>query len=148
MTPSVSVRPRQKILCVDDQSANLRALEVVIDLPGVVLLQASSGAEALQLLLDNNDIALALLDVQMAEMDGYEVAELMRSHRRSRHIPIIFLTAINKDMGHVFKGYDAGAVDYIFKPFEPRVLLSKVEFFLELEHISFAGIVFKENINL
>lgn len=133
MKPSVSVRPRQKILCVDDQSANLRALEVVIDLPGVVLLQASSGAEALQLLLDNNDIALALLDVQMAEMDGYEVAELMRSHRRSRHIPIIFLTAINKDMGHVFKGYDAGAVDYIFKPFEPRVLLSKVEFFLELD---------------
>ncbi|MFZ5722949.1 MAG: GGDEF/EAL domain-containing response regulator [Pseudomonadota bacterium] len=123
----------QKILCVDDQAANLLALEALIDLPGVALLKAGSGAEALELLLENDDIALALLDVQMAEMDGYEVAELMRRHRRSRRIPIIFITAINKDIRHVFQGYEAGAVDYIFKPVEPRILLSKIGFFLELD---------------
>lgn len=123
----------QKILCVDDQPANLLALEAIIEMPGVELLKAGSGAEALELLLANDNIALALLDVQMAEMDGYEVAELMRTHRRSRAIPIIFLTAINKDIRHVFQGYDAGAVDYIFKPVEPRVLLSKIEVFLEMD---------------
>ena len=126
----------QKILCVDDQSANLVALEAIIDIPGVQLLKANSGTEALQMLLQNTDIALALLDVQMAEMDGYEVAELMRSHQRSRHIPIIFLTAINKDLRQVFKGYDAGAVDYIFKPAEPRILLSKIQVFLDLDRKS------------
>ncbi len=126
----------QRILCVDDQPANLVALETILDLPGVELLKASSGAEALQCLLDNDDIALALLDVQMAEMDGYEVAELMRSHRRSRHIPIIFLTAINKDLRHVFRGYESGAVDYLFKPVEPAILLSKVRIFLDLDRKS------------
>ncbi len=123
----------QKILCVDDQPANLRALEEVIALPNVVLLTATSGAEALELLLEHEDIALALLDVQMAEMDGYEVAELMRRHRRSQHIPIIFLTAVNREAHHVFQGYKSGAVDYIFKPFEPTVLLAKIAFFLELD---------------
>jgi diguanylate cyclase (GGDEF)-like protein/PAS domain S-box-containing protein len=124
---------KQKILCVDDQPANLTALEALLDLPGVDLVKAGSGAEALQMLLEHEHIALVLLDVQMAAMDGYEVAKLMRSHKRSRNIPIIFLTAINKDPRHVFKGYDSGAVDYIFKPFEPRVLLSKVGVFLELD---------------
>ncbi|MFZ5755717.1 MAG: EAL domain-containing response regulator [Pseudomonadota bacterium] len=123
----------QKILCVDDQPANLLALDAIVELPGVELLKATSGAEALEMLLANDNIALALLDVQMAEMDGYEVAELMRTHRRSRKIPIIFLTAINTDIRHVFQGYDAGAVDYIFKPVEPRILLSKIEFFLDLD---------------
>lgn len=125
---------RQKILCVDDQPANLVALEAVLDMPDVVLLKAASGSEALQVLLENEDIALALLDVQMAEMDGYEVAELMRSHPRSRDIPIIFLTAINKDIRHVFRGYESGAVDYLLKPLEPAILRSKVRVFLDLDN--------------
>lgn len=123
----------QRILCVDDQPANLVALEALIELPGVALLKAGSGAEALELLLAHDDIALALLDVQMAEMDGYEVAELMRRHRRSRHIPIIFLTAINKDIRHVFQGYESGAVDYLFKPADPGILLAKINVFLEMD---------------
>lgn len=123
----------QRILCVDDHAANLVALEAVLEMPGVELLLAGSGDEALDLLAAAPDIALALLDVQMGGMDGYQLAERMRSRPELRQVPIIFLTAINKDARHVFQGYESGAVDYIFKPLEPRILRSKVEFFLALD---------------
>jgi len=119
------------ILLVDDRPENLLALETILNRPGLNLLKALSGNEALGLLLDY-DFALILLDVQMPEMDGFETAELMRGNAETRHIPIIFVTAISKEQKHVFKGYEAGAVDYLFKPLDPDILQSKVNIFLEL----------------
>jgi PAS domain S-box-containing protein len=121
------------ILIVDDRDDGLIALEAVLqDLPGVRLVRAQSGEEALQLLHDY-DFAVILLDVQMPQMDGFEVAQtIRRDYRRYKHTPIIFVTAISKEDRYVYKGYDVGAVDYIFKPFEPRVLRSKVSVFVDL----------------
>jgi CheY-like chemotaxis protein len=96
------------------------------------LIKATSGNEALGLLLEH-DFALLLLDVQMPEMDGFEVADLIQQDEKNKHIPIIFLTAISKEDAHVFKGYRSGAVDYLFKPFDPYILQSKVSVFLELD---------------
>ena len=122
------------VLIVDDVAQNIVALEALLARPGVALLAASSGAQALDLLLAH-EVALALLDVQMPEMDGFELAELMRGTERTRHIPIIFLTAGARDAGRLFRGYEAGAVDFLFKPIEPHVLRSKVEVFVALhEH--------------
>jgi diguanylate cyclase (GGDEF)-like protein len=95
------------------------------------IIKASSGNQALSLILEY-DFALVLLDVQMPEMDGFETAELMRGSEKSRHIPIIFITAISKDQRCIFKGYELGAVDYLFKPIEPVILKSKVSIFIEL----------------
>jgi len=122
---------KTNILLVDDRPENLLALETVLKRPGLNLLKAFSGNEALGMLLDY-DFALILLDVQMPEMDGFETAELMRGNEETRHIPIIFVTAISKEQKHVFKGYEAGAVDYLFKPLDPVILQSKVRIFLEL----------------
>ena len=119
------------ILLVDDRPENLLALETILKRPGLNLLKASSGNEALGMVLDH-DFALILLDVQMPEMDGFETAELMRGNDETRHIPIIFVTAINKEQKHVFKGYEAGAVDYLFKPLDPDILQGKVNIFLDL----------------
>jgi two-component system cell cycle response regulator len=119
------------LLIVDDQPANLLALESLLELPDVQIIKASSGNEALGIMLEH-DIALVLMDVQMPEMDGFETAEVMRHNSRTRNIPIIFVTAINKEEKHIFKGYDAGAVDYLFKPLDPHILTSKVHVFLEL----------------
>src|SRR5205085_4075185 len=91
----------------------------------------TSGEEALKHLL-HEDFAVILLDVQMPGLDGFETAELIKQRERTRHIPIIFLTAISKEERHVFRGYSAGAVDYLFKPFDPEVLRSKVGVFVEL----------------
>ena len=112
------------ILLVDDKPKNLIALEGVLDNPRLNLVKANSGREALSLILDY-DFALVLLDVQMPDMDGFETAELMRGIEKTKHIPIIFVTAINKDQKYVFKGYEAGAVDYMFKPVDPEILNSK-----------------------
>ena len=122
---------RVKILAVDDRPENLLALEALLDSPEVEVIKTNSGQDALSLML-SHDFALVLLDVQMPEMDGFETAELMRGHKNTRHVPIIFATAISKDQKHVFKGYDAGAVDYMFKPLDPDILRSKVEVFLQL----------------
>ena len=122
---------KAKILIVDDRPENLFVLESLLDEPDVELVTASSGNEALAKILDN-DFALVLLDVQMPGMDGYEVAELMRGNRHTRHIPIIFVTAKHKEQASIFKGYDSGAVDYLFKPLEPVILKGKVGVFLEL----------------
>jgi signal transduction histidine kinase len=119
------------VLVVDDVPQNLTALEALLAQDGVTVLKAASGAEALELLL-RHDVALALLDVQMPEMDGFALAELMRGSSRTRHVPIIFLTASPNDPARSFKGYDAGAVDFLHKPLEPRVLLSKVNVFIQL----------------
>ncbi len=120
------------ILIVDDRPENLITLEVLLENPELNIVKAESGNEALGLMLQY-DFALVLLDVQMPEMDGFETAELMRSARKTKHIPIIFVTAFQTEKHHIFKGYDSGAVDYLFKPLEPAVLKSKVDVFLELQ---------------
>ena len=119
------------ILLVDDNPKNLVALESILDRPDVELFRAASGNEALAQVLEH-EFALVLMDVQMPEMDGFETAALMRGIEKSRHIPIIFVTAINKEQKYVFKGYESGAVDYLFKPLEPEILNSKVNIFIDL----------------
>ncbi len=119
------------ILLVDDISGNLLALEGLLESPDLNIVKATSGNEALGLMLEY-DFALVLLDVQMPEMDGFETAELMRGSERTKHTPIIFVTAISKEQKHVFKGYETGAVDYLFKPLDPHILISKVNVFLDL----------------
>lgn len=119
------------MLVVDDTPPNITAMEAVLDDPKINLIKAASGNEALAALLDN-EIALVLLDVQMPEMDGFEVAELMRAKEATRSIPIIFVTAINKEEQYVFKGYALGAVDYLFKPIDADVLRCKVNVFIRL----------------
>ncbi len=126
--PSASV----KILLVDDLENNLLALSALLRRDGVELLLARSGPEALELLLAN-PIALALVDVQMPGMDGFELAELMRGSERTRHVPIIFVTAGASDARRVFQGYESGAVDFLYKPIDPHILQSKVGVFIELE---------------
>ena len=122
--------PRARILVVDDHAPNLLALEATLDDLGEVV-KAHSGAEALLRLL-REDFALILLDVQMPGMDGFEAARLIKERERSRLIPIVFLTAHNRDAAHVFQGYAQGAVDYVLKPFAPEILRSKVSVFVEL----------------
>jgi len=118
-------------LLVDDLPANLLSLEALLRREGLVLLKAQSGEAALELLL-RHDIALALVDVQMPEMDGFQLAEFMRGNERTRHIPIIFVTAGSADAQRRFRGYEAGAVDFIHKPVEPDVLRSKANVFFDL----------------
>ena len=120
-----------KCLLVDDLPENLVALEALLKSDGLKCHKASSGEEALELLLVH-DYALALLDVQMPGMDGFELAELMRGSERSRHVPIIFVTAGSGDTARRFRGYEAGAVDFIQKPIEPDILRSKANVFFEL----------------
>lgn len=123
---------RAKFLLVDDLDENLLALSALLRRDDVELLTARSGPEALELLLLHHDIALALLDVQMPSMDGFELAELMRGSERTKHIPIIFVTAGAHDPHRIFKGYDSGAVDFLFKPLEPHILKSKADVFYRL----------------
>jgi PAS domain S-box-containing protein len=127
----VGARGRASILLVDDVEDNLVALEAILEPLGQDLVRARSGEQALRELL-RREIALILLDVQMPVLDGFETAELIKQRERTRSIPIIFLTAISKEEQHVFRGYEAGAVDYLFKPFDPEVLRSKVQVFIEL----------------
>jgi PAS domain S-box-containing protein len=119
------------ILVVDDRPENLLALEAILEPLGQHIVRASSGEDALRCLLER-DFALILLDVQMPNLNGFETARLIKSRERTRFIPIIFLTAISKDAEYVFRGYSVGAVDYMFKPFQPEILRSKVQVFVEL----------------
>jgi PAS domain S-box-containing protein len=123
--------PTAKILLVDDRAENLLALEAILEPLEQELVRAESGEEALRRLL-HDEYAAILLDVQMPRLDGFQTAELIKQRERTRHVPIIFLTAISKDAEHVFRGYEAGAVDYITKPFDPHVLRAKVAVFVEL----------------
>ena len=122
---------KAKILLVDDRPENLLALEAILSALDQTLVRASSGEEALKALL-TDDFAVILLDVQMPDMDGFETAAHIKRRERTRDIPIIFLTAINHGPHHTFRGYAAGAVDYISKPFDPWVLRAKVSVFVEL----------------
>jgi two-component system, sensor histidine kinase and response regulator len=123
--------PRIKVLLVDDLAENLLALRSLLRRDDLEILQARSGREALELLLDH-EVAVALLDVQMPEMDGFELAELMRGSERTRHVPIILVTAGSREEQRVFRGYDAGATDFLFKPLEPYAVQSKVDTFVQL----------------
>ena len=119
------------ILLVDDRAENLLALEAILEPLGQILIRADSGPQALKKVLIS-EFAAILLDVQMPGMNGFEVAEIIKSREKSRTIPIIFLSAISKEDAYVFKGYSMGAVDYVFKPFNPEVLRSKVAVFVDL----------------
>jgi len=122
---------RMKILLVDDIKANLLSISNLLECEESDIFTAGSGNEALSLMLDN-DFAVVLLDVMMPEMNGFEVAEIMKSHERTRMIPIIFITAMDDDEDFLFKGYESGAIDFLFKPVNPVVLKSKVNVFCEL----------------
>jgi PAS domain S-box-containing protein len=119
------------ILLVDDRSDNLLALEAILGDMGHTLIRANSGEEALKQIL-KYDFAAILLDVQMPNMNGFETARLIKSRERSKHIPVIFITAINRSEEHVYQGYSMGAVDYLFKPVIPEVLRAKVKTFVDL----------------
>src|SRR5579883_126363 len=130
IAPELAPVQKMKILLVDDTPENLVSLEATLSGLGEELVLANSGKEALRHLL-NEDFAVILLDVRMPDMDGFETAELIRSRPRSRHTPILFLTGY-KNEEHLFRGYDLGAVDFLFKPIVPEVLRSKVAVFVEL----------------
>jgi PAS domain S-box-containing protein len=119
------------VLLVDDRPENLLALEAILEPLGQNLVRAGSGEDALRRLLEQ-DFAVILLDVQMPGMDGFETAATIKQRQRTRDIPIIFLTAISKEEQHVFQGYEVGAVDYVFKPFDAAILRSKVVVFIDL----------------
>ena len=127
-----SAPERVKCLLVDDIEENLTALEALLLCDEVQILKASSGPEALELLLQHNDVALALLDVQMPDMNGFELAELLRGSERTRHVPLIFITAGSRDGNWQFKGYENGAVDFLYKPVDAHALINKANVFFEL----------------
>lgn len=121
-----------KILLVDDRPDNLMSMEIVLENQGYKFYKATSGKDALKILLKEEDFSLILLDVRMPIMDGYETAELIYSREKLRLVPIIFITGQDYEETAMFKGYQAGAVDYIRKPFNPQILRSKVAVFAEL----------------
>jgi PAS domain S-box-containing protein len=128
---SARVLGRVKILLVDDSPANLAALQATLDTPEYELVTAGSGEEALKRLLEG-DYAVIILDVMMPGMDGYEVASLIKQRERTRHVPILFLTATSRDLSNVYRSYAAGAVDCLAKPGDPDVIRAKVAVFAEL----------------
>ena len=128
MAPAAAVA---SILIVDDDQGNLKALQELLQGLGQNLVLANSGEAALRRVL-KEDFAVILLDARMPGVDGFETAKLIRERPRSRHTPIIFITGAYEDVGSVFRGYEVGAVDYIVKPLDPRVLKSKVSIFVEL----------------
>ncbi len=119
------------ILIADDREANVIALQHLLEPLGHNVVTATSGDEVLRSLL-RNQFAVILLDVQMPIMDGFEIAAQIKKREKTRHIPIIFLTAVNQDPGDVFHGYEAGAVDYITKPVEPWLVRAKVAAFVDI----------------
>lgn len=121
---------RPKILIVDDRPENLVALTVVLKDLDIELIKAESGNDALKATL-YHDFALALLDIQMPEMDGYELASILREEEKTAHLPFIFISAVYTDNLNVFKGYEKGAFSFITKPFQPEILINKVKFFIE-----------------
>src|SRR5438874_6160292 len=127
----MSATDQINILLVDDRRENLLALEGILKNLNENLAKASSGSEALKYLL-RNEVAVILLDVEMPDMDGFQTATLIRERGKTSHTPIIFLTAISKSDIHVIQGYSLGGVDYMFKPFVPDVLKSKVSAFVQM----------------
>ena len=124
--------PRQaRILLVDDRIENLVALEAILSSLNQVLVSVRSGEQAVQALLAE-EFAVVLLDIMMPGMDGFETAAQIKRHAKNRDVPIIFLTAAIERPDHTFRGYSAGAVDYLAKPFDPWVLQAKVSIFVDL----------------
>lgn len=123
---------RTKILVVDDREDNLLSIETILDNEGYQLVKAGSGREALKILLSEIDFALILMDVKMPNLSGFETAELIYNREKLKHIPIIFITANSYDDENTFKGYQTGAVDYIYKPINPQLLRAKVAVFVDL----------------
>jgi CheY-like chemotaxis protein len=123
--------PRPRVLLVDDRPENLLALEAVLEPLDLDLVSVRSGEDALRRLLVD-EFAVIILDVQMPVLDGFETARLIKGRERTRHVPIIFLTAISGAVEHHLMGYQAGAVDYVYKPFEPEILRAKVTVLAEL----------------
>ena len=128
----MSLQDPSKLLIVDDLPENLRALDALIRGEGRLVYQASTGEEALALMLEH-DFALAILDVQMPGMDGFELAEMMRSTSRTRAIPIVFVSAAGRELNYAFKGYETGAVDFLYKPLDSDAVRSKVNVFVTLD---------------
>jgi CheY-like chemotaxis protein len=128
----MTVNRTVKILLVDDKKENLLSLQVILAGQGYEFVEAASGKEALRILLKSQDFAIILMDVQMPIMDGFETAELIRQSDKLKHVPIIFLTANMNTSEYIFKGYQAGAVDYMIKPLSSEILKAKVTVFAEL----------------
>jgi signal transduction histidine kinase len=128
----MSLQEPSNLLIVDDLPENLQALDALIRDDQRVVYRARSGDEALALLLEH-EFALAILDVQMPGMDGFELAELMRGTERTRHIPIVFVSAAGRELNYAFKGYETGAVDFLYKPLDPDAVRSKVNVFVALD---------------
>jgi diguanylate cyclase (GGDEF)-like protein len=126
------INEKVKVLLVDDIKANLISLKAVLDNEELDIYEALDGNSALRILM-KQEIDLVLLDVQMPDINGFEVAQLMKENKRTAHIPIIFVTAISKENKYIFKGYDVGAVDYLFKPINNEILRSKVRVFVRLQ---------------
>ncbi len=120
-----------KVLLVDDRKENLLSLEAILEDLDITIMTATSGNQALGLVFEH-DFALVLMDVQMPEMDGFETVDLMRGNRRTKHVPVVFVTAISKGGEYVSRGYEVGAVDYLYKPLDAPILRSKVKVFVEL----------------
>jgi signal transduction histidine kinase len=129
--PTMPIDVESKLLIVDDLPENLLALDALVRGPARRVYQAASAEEALALLLEH-EFALAILDVQMPEMNGFELAEMMRGTERTRHIPIIFVSAAGREMNYAFKGYESGAVDFLQKPLDAQMVDSKVKVFVDL----------------
>lgn len=123
--------PEANLLLVDDLEENLVALEALVRGPGRRVFKAHDGEAALGLMLEHS-FALAIVDVQMPSMDGFELAGLMRGTERTRHIPIVFVTAAGRELNYAFRGYDSGAVDFLYKPLDPQAVRSKVNVFVDL----------------
>jgi signal transduction histidine kinase len=128
----MSQQEPSKLLIVDDLPDNLRALDALIRDEQRLVIHASSGEQALALLLEH-EFALAILDVQMPGMDGFELAELMRGTERTRNIPIMFVSAAGRELNYAFKGYESGAVDFLYKPLDPDAVRGKVAVFVALD---------------
>lgn len=122
----------QKILLVDDREDNLISIESILEPDGYIFIKANSGRQALKILLTEYDFAMILMDVKMPNLNGFETATLIYEREKLRHIPIIFITAHTYDDENIFKGYKAGAVDYIYKPINPDLLRAKVAVFIDL----------------
>ena len=131
LPPRPQSAPKAKVLIVDDDERTTMAVWSALEQLGQTLVVANSGEDALHKLL-HDDFAVVLLDVNMPDMDGYEVASYVRARKRTRHIPIVFLTALYRDDSHLLQAYSAGAVDMVFKPVDPFILRSKVQVFVDL----------------
>ncbi len=121
-----------KILLVDDRMDNLHSLEVIFQGENYTCVKANSGKETLEILNQDSDFAIILIDVQMPDMDGFETVELIRHDSKLKYIPVIFLTASMENPNSIYKGYQAGAVDYMIKPLSADILKAKVSVFVEI----------------